>query len=78
MVELREQLELIDYKGSEVGIVNVEIVPCSAESREYSEHDDAFVDSPSELIGKNIYFVFKILGCRGLPPRFTVSHPILY
>lgn len=75
-VELKEQLEVIDYKGSEVGIINVEIVPCSSDGRELSEMDDAYVDAPSELIGKNINFVVKIHGCRGLPSRFTVIRVI--
>ncbi|XP_074602251.1 kinesin-like protein KIF28 [Brevipalpus obovatus] len=70
-VELKEQLEVTDYKGVEVGIINVEIVPCSADGRELDEMDDAYVDAPSELIGKDIHFVVKIHGCRGLPPRFT-------
>lgn len=51
--------------------MNVEVVPCSDQGVEYSDVDDMFVDSPSELIGKKINFVFKIHGCRGLPARFT-------
>lgn len=72
-VELKEQLEVIDYKGSVVGIINVEIVPCASDGRELSETDDAYVDAPSELVGKDIHFVVKIHGCRGLPARFTVT-----
>lgn len=71
-VELREQLEIIDFKGSDVGIINVEIVPCTKNGKELGENDDAYVDAPSELIGRDIYFVVKIHGCRGLPSRFTV------
>jgi len=71
LIELKEQLELMNYKGAEVGIINVDIIPCSAEGREFSEEDDVYVDAPSELIGKNIHFVVKIHGCRGLPPKFT-------
>ncbi|RWS30831.1 kinesin-like protein KIF28P [Leptotrombidium deliense] len=71
MVELKEQLELLDYKGKDVGIINIEIVPCSHNGREFAELDDIFVDSPSELIGKDMHFVIKINNCRGLPSRFT-------
>uniref|UniRef100_T1K6K6 Kinesin motor domain-containing protein n=1 Tax=Tetranychus urticae TaxID=32264 RepID=T1K6K6_TETUR len=71
LVELKEQLEVLDYKGTEIGIINIEIVPCTSDGRELSELDDAYVDTPSELIGKDVCFVFKIHGCRGLPPRFT-------
>lgn len=72
LVELKEQLEILDFKGAEIGIINIEIVPCTSDGRELSELDDAYVDTPSELIGKDVCFVFKIHGCRGLPPRFTV------
>ncbi len=73
MVELKEQLSITDYSGTEVGIMNVEIVPCDEVGNEYDERDDVYVDSPQELIGKAIHFVVKINGCRGLPSRFTVS-----
>jgi hypothetical protein len=72
LVEIKEQPDLIDYSRNEVGIVSVEIVPCNAAGHEYSEHDDIFVDSPSELLGRDMHFVMKIHGCRGLPARFTV------
>ncbi|GBN86532.1 Kinesin-like protein KIF28P [Araneus ventricosus] len=72
MVELKEQLEIINYKGSEVGIINVEVCPCSDDGREYTEQDDQFVESPNELIGRNLYFIVQINGCRGIPSRFTV------
>ncbi|XP_035212141.1 kinesin-like protein KIF28P [Stegodyphus dumicola] len=71
MVELKEQLEIVDYKGAEVGIMNIEVVPCTAQGKEYTEHDDMFVDNPNELIGKDLHFMVKLLGCRGLPSRFN-------
>lgn len=74
LVEIKEQLELVDYRRNEVGIVNAEVVICNENGVEFSEHDDIFVDSPQELIGKDLRFMFKIHGCRGLPARFTVSH----
>ena len=49
----------MDYRGTEVGIINVEIVPCSPQGKEYSENDDVFVDSPSEMIGKDLHVVVK-------------------
>ncbi|KAG8190882.1 hypothetical protein JTE90_010307 [Oedothorax gibbosus] len=71
MVELKEQLEIINYKGAEVGIINVEVVPCSDDSKEYTEQDDMFVESPAELLGRNMHFIVRINGCRGIPSRFT-------
>ncbi|GFS78922.1 kinesin-like protein KIF28P [Nephila pilipes] len=71
MVELKEQLEIVDYKGTEVGIMNIEVIPCTPQGKEYTEHDDMFVDNPNELIGKDLHFMVNLLGCRGLPSRFN-------
>ncbi|GIY76501.1 kinesin-like protein KIF28P [Caerostris darwini] len=71
MVELKEQLEIINYKGSEVGLINVEVCPCSDDGKEYTEQDDQFVETPNELIGRNLHFIVRINGCRGIPSRFT-------
>ncbi|XP_067143109.1 kinesin-like protein KIF28 [Centruroides vittatus] len=69
-VEIKEQLEIIEYRGAEVGIMNIEIVPCSSTGKEYTESDDMFIDDPKDLIGKEFHFVVKILSCNGLPARF--------
>lgn len=73
LIEVKEQLDLIDYKRTEVGIISVEIAPCTPDGKEHNDQEDLFVDSPSELVGKDVHFLFKIYGCRGLPARFTVS-----
>ena len=52
--------------------MNVEIAPCNDKGKEYTEADDMFVDSPEDLVKKNVNFVFKILNCRGLPNKYTV------
>ena len=76
-VESNEQIEILDYRGNEIGFLNVELQPCDEKGREYSELDDNFVDSPFELIGKPLHFKLKINSCRGLSSRFTVSLPPL-
>lgn len=73
LVEIKEQLDLVDYRGNEAGIVNVEVTVCNENGQEYTEHDDIFLDSPQEMIGRDLRFNFKIHGCRGLPARFTVK-----
>ena len=40
------------------------MAPCDSSGREYNEADDMFVDSPDELVGKEVNFVFKIVNCR--------------
>ena len=59
-------------KGNKIGVMNLEVCPCDAKGREYTEKDDMFVDSPDELVGKDLNFLFKITNCRGLPNRYTV------
>uniref|UniRef100_A0A2P2I1T5 Kinesin-like protein 6 n=1 Tax=Hirondellea gigas TaxID=1518452 RepID=A0A2P2I1T5_9CRUS len=70
LVELKEQLTITNYKGTEVGVMNVEIMPCDAKGKEFVEEDDVFVDHPEELIGEDLHFKFKIVSCRGLPTRY--------
>ncbi|XP_047482876.1 kinesin-like protein KIF28P isoform X3 [Penaeus chinensis] len=70
-IELNEQLEITNYKGAEVGIMNVEIVPCDATGKDYAEEDDKFVDIADDLIGTDVFFNVRILNCRGLPNRYA-------
>ena len=51
----------------------MEVAPCDSKGREYTEKDDMFVDSPDELVGKEVNFSFKIINCRGLPNKYTVK-----
>jgi len=74
MVEMKEQLEVTDLKGNKIGVMNVEVAPCDDKGREYNESDDMFVDSPDDLVGKNVNFAFKILNCRGIPSKYTDVH----
>ncbi|KAF0296590.1 Kinesin-like protein KIF28P [Amphibalanus amphitrite] len=69
-VELKDQVEISNYKGAEVGVLNLEVVPCDASGKEYKEEDDRFVDSPDMLIGKDVNFVVKINSARGLPKSY--------
>ncbi|CAN8014787.1 unnamed protein product, partial [Ixodes persulcatus] len=71
MVELKEQLEIINFKGEDAGILNVEMIPCSETGREYSEEDNVFLDSPGDLVGRDLHFVVRIVHCRAIPERFT-------
>jgi len=71
MVEMKEQLEITDLKGNKIGLMNIEVAPCNKKGKEYTEKDDKFVDSPDELIGKDLHFLFKIVNCRGLPNKYT-------
>lgn len=50
----------------------IELVPCNKSGKELSE-DEVFVEDPSELEGKEVYFKLKIENAMGLPSKFTVS-----
>ncbi|XP_076455652.1 kinesin-like protein KIF28 isoform X2 [Babylonia areolata] len=71
MIEMKEQLEVTNFSGQAVGLLNVEIVPSDEKGKEYTDDDDKFVDDPEELLGKNVSFVVKIVSARGLPSKFT-------
>nr|XP_006817089.1 PREDICTED: kinesin-like protein KIF28P-like [Saccoglossus kowalevskii] len=73
MIELEETLSITDYKGLERGHLSVEGVPCRSNGSEFDESEDAFVEEPSELEGKSMYFRLKILNARGLPVQFNKS-----
>ncbi|XP_062578631.1 kinesin-like protein KIF28P isoform X1 [Saccostrea cucullata] len=70
MISMKEQLDVIDYRGYEVGKVNIELVPCDKSGKEISE-DEVFVEDPSELIGKDVFFKLKLENAMGLPSKFT-------
>ena len=72
-IDMEEQLQITDYRGSEVGLMNIAIMPCNKKGKEYSEKDDVWVDDPAELVGRDLFFNFKIDSARGLPAKFTVS-----
>ncbi|KAL8616438.1 hypothetical protein ACOMHN_041041 [Nucella lapillus] len=71
MIEMKEQLDITNFSGQEVGLLNVEIIPCDEKGKEYTDADDVFVEDPEQLRGKNLHFVVKIVSARGLPNRFT-------
>ena len=73
LVEIKEQLSVTDHTGQDIGIINLEVIPCNEYGNEYEEQDDAYVDSPQELLGRPLCFLVKIIGCRGLPAKYTVS-----
>ena len=56
----------------------MEVAPCDSKGREYSESDDMFVDTPEDLVGKDVHFVVKVVNCRGLPNKYTVRKKITF
>jgi len=55
-----------------VGQLNIELVPCSAKGREFTDSDDVWIEGPDELVGKDFHFVVRIKNALGLPERYSV------
>ena len=68
-----EKLEIFDLRGVQMGLVDVEIVPCDDMGEEFKGANDFFVEEPTQLIGSDVFFRFTIIGVRGLPMKYDVS-----
>ncbi|XP_022692780.1 kinesin-like protein KIF28P isoform X3 [Varroa jacobsoni] len=73
-VRVRENLEVVNFRGEPVGFVETELVPCNDYGDEYTEEDNVFIDNPSELVGKNLSFLVKIHCCKNLPKGYTAIY----
>lgn len=72
MIEFEEKLAITDYKGNEVGHLEVAVFPCNADGTMMGdEDDDPFVEDPSELVGASMNFLLKIKEAVGLPSKFS-------
>ncbi|XP_027048269.1 kinesin-like protein unc-104 [Pocillopora damicornis] len=71
VLDMREQLSITDYKGKELGYLNVEVVPLNENGKEITEEDDIFIDDPSQLEGKKLVFVVRVQSAKGIPKRYT-------
>lgn len=67
---LKSQIEIVDIRGAEVGLLNIELIPCDSNGTELGEQSDAWLNHPDNLVGKELQFAMKIVNARGLPPRF--------
>ncbi|ELU00840.1 hypothetical protein CAPTEDRAFT_171489 [Capitella teleta] len=70
MVELEENLTITDYKGTEQGLLQVQMHPCTKAGKDIG---DDYVDDPSELVGRDYFFKLKVPHARGLPKKFVKS-----
>lgn len=70
-MEIQENVPITDLRGIQVGSMEIALLPCAdAEGNQLQDEDT--VATPAQLIGKNLYFQFHIIGCRNLPPKFRV------
>lgn len=71
VLDMREQLGITDFRGKDIGYLNVEVVPLTDSGKEITEDDDIFVEDPSELEGKKLNFVVRVQSAKGIPKRYT-------
>ena len=69
---IAEKIGIFDLRGVQMGLIEVEIVPCDKNGQEFQDIDDFFIDDPNQLIGEVIYLRLTIVGCRGLPVKYEV------
>lgn len=69
-IEVQERLPLTNFKGTEVGQLTVEALPCLQDGS-LLEDNEVFVEDPTELIGKPLHFLLNIKDATGLPSRFS-------
>ena len=69
-IEVQERLPLTNFKGTEVGQLTVEALPCLQDGS-LLEDNEVFVEDPTVLIGKPLHFLLNIKDATGLPSRFS-------
>lgn len=70
VLDMREQLSITDFRGREIGYLNVEVVPLNDKGKEITEEDDIFIDDPRQLEGKKLDFVVRVQSAKGIPKRY--------
>ena len=70
-MEIEENVPITDLRGIKIGVMKIALLPCADKhGRQLQESD--LIDSSDELVGRNLFFTFHIIGCRHLPPQFKV------
>ncbi|XP_033639651.1 kinesin-like protein KIF28P [Asterias rubens] len=71
LIEIEELLGITDFRGTEQGLLKVEINPCHKDGSALD--DDDFVDDAKESLGRQVSFNIALHHARGLPSRFQKS-----
>jgi len=73
-VELEEKLQITDFRGQDSGMLEIAIFPCQKDGKDLDpDSDDAFIENPQEMIGRDLHFKVKVINSRGLPSRISSS-----
>ena len=70
-MEIKDKLPISDLRGTPIGSMEVSVKPCT-DSQGQPLDETELIDSPEQMIGRNIYFEFCIATANSLPPKFRV------
>jgi hypothetical protein len=71
MMPFKADANVIDLKGRQAGVINVEAVPCNAKGQPISEKDNITIRDPKvDLLNKPISFALKINASQPLGPVY--------
>ncbi|XP_065566574.1 kinesin-like protein KIF28P isoform X2 [Artemia franciscana] len=70
LVEIKGYFDVNDLKGSAIGQIEIELVPCDASRKERKADVEGYLEDPTDLINKKLHFILKICSCRDLPNRY--------
>ncbi|BFY98671.1 hypothetical protein BsWGS_01711 [Bradybaena similaris] len=71
LIDMDDSLIIMDFKGKETGHLLIELIPCDGKWNALK--DEHFLEHPIELMGRPLYFEFKIKGARGIPANFQTT-----
>eukprot|EP00911_Craspedida_sp_UC1_P002218 UC1_evm1s1692 len=74
LIEIRDTLTLRDYRGIELGILDVEILPCKPDGKVLGEEDELWLDEPTDLIGQRVDYLLRINSLKGLPTNYSTAY----
>jgi kinesin family protein 1 len=75
MISFKGDFKILDFKSKEAGIINVEVLPCTADGKviDPSKGGKIIKHPETDLLNKNISFIININIAYGLDEKFEVN-----
>jgi hypothetical protein len=71
LISQKVDAKIIDFRGKEVGLLNIEIHPCQADGKLITEKDNLTIKDPKvDLLNKSVNFIVKINAVKNLNQIF--------
>ena len=79
MMSNKTDSKVVSLKSQEAGTLNVEILPCNGQGKVLTEKDGIIIRDPStELLNKNVSFIFKINSLTNINPAYEVCFRLCF